>query len=211
MKSARGFTLMEIMIAVGLFAIISVAALAPLVFTVRSLDVAQKDWIIHARERNIAMQIFSEIRGAVRSDETSVRIERASGLSLENDDRIAVFSLLPLKKGGPAAVCVYRVFKEDSLKKVKGGLYRFELALPLEDSLLLANAQNRLPINVDIERLKPEDGKCISSVVTGMKIYARNGQNWVEDYSGQVPTDVKIELQLGEKRKCEYEEYFKTK
>ena len=210
MRAKYGFTLMEIMLAVGLFAIISVAALAPLVFTVRSLEMAQGDFKQHTRERRVVTQLFSELRAAEKSDNTCVRIEHAMGLSLAKDDRLALFSLLPLKKGRPAAVCVYRVFKEDSLKKIKGGLYRFEFALPLSRDMLLENAQSSLPINVDIEKLKPEQGKCVSQAVTGLNVFALNGGEWVQGYSGQLPVAIKLELEMG-KRKCEYEEYFKAK
>ncbi len=204
----RAFTLIEIMIAAALFGIISVAALAPLVFTVCSLDYAQKSRLAQNRERRLQLQIFAELRTAVsEGNVTAVRIERASGLSLEDDDRLAVFSLYPLKSGRPAAVCVYRVFKEDKLRKVTGGLYRFELALPLEDNLLLPDAQERSPINVDIEKLKPEAGKNIIPAVTGMKIYAFSNGEWSEEYSGAQPEAVKIVLKQG-KRETEYMEYF---
>ncbi len=195
------------MIAVAIFGIISAAALAPLVFTVKSLDDAQKSRIAYNKERQTILGIFAELRTVVRDGETPVRIERASGLSIEDDDRLAVFSLRPLKKGSPAALCVYRVFKEDSLKKIKGGLYRWELALSLDESLLLEGAADRKPSNVDIEKLKPETGKNIIPSVTGMKIYALQGSEWNEDYSGQLPEAVKIELKRGD-AVTEYEEYF---
>ncbi|MDO4952606.1 MAG: prepilin-type N-terminal cleavage/methylation domain-containing protein [Synergistaceae bacterium] len=203
----KAFTLIEIMIAVAIFGIISVAALAPLVFTVRSLDDAQKSRMAYNKERQAVLGIFAELRSAVRDAQSSVRAERASGLSVAEDDRLAVFSFLPLKKGNPAAVCVYRVFKENRLKKIKGGLYRWELALPLDDTLLLADAADRTPINVDIEKLKPETGKNIIPSVSGMKIYALQGSEWSEDYSGQLPEAVKIELKRGD-AVTEYEEYF---
>lgn len=196
------------MIAVALFGIISVAALAPLVFTVRSLDYAQKSRLAQNRERRLLLRIFAELRTAVsEGDVTAVRIERASGLSLEDDDRLAVFSLHPLKSGRPAAVCVYRVFKEDKLRKVTGGLYRFELALPLEDNLLLPDAKDRSPINVDIEKLKPEAGKNLISSVTGMKVFVSANGELSEEYSGALPEAVKIVLKQG-KRETEYVEYF---
>jgi len=205
----HGFTLIEVMLAVALFAIIATTALAPLMFTVRSLKNAQQQWIVNVRQERAVKQIFSQVRAAVREGtETAVRVERASGLSVSDDDRIAVFSLLPLKQVRPAAVFVYRVFKEDKLKKVAGGLYRFEFALPLDDYLLLPSASDRSPINIDMEKLKPEEGKVIVPDAVGMRVYVWQDNEWKEDYSGQIPQALKIEIKR-EKGTSEYEEYFR--
>ena len=47
----KGFTLIEIMLVVALTGIIAAAALAPLVFTVSSLQDAQKTWSKRIRDR----------------------------------------------------------------------------------------------------------------------------------------------------------------
>ncbi|NMA33682.1 MAG: type II secretion system protein, partial [Clostridiaceae bacterium] len=44
MRRHEGFTLIEILLAVGLTGIIAVASLVPLVFTVQSLETVQKGW-----------------------------------------------------------------------------------------------------------------------------------------------------------------------
>lgn len=204
----EGFTLIEVMLAVGLFAIIATAALVPLMFTVRSLKSAQNDWQKDTRSQRYVQQIFSELRSCVRQGtETSVRVERASGLNVADDSRIAVFSLLPLKQGHPAAVCVYRVFKADKLKKITGGLYRFEFALPLPAALLLDGASDRLPINIDMEKLTPAKGKNIIPSAVGMKIDVLKDGQWEEEYSGMLPEALKIEVKL-DKGNIVYEEYF---
>jgi len=207
-SAKKAFTLIEVMLAVGLFAIIATTALAPLMFTVRSLKSAQEIWLKDMRSQRYVKQIFSEVRSCVRQGaETSVRVERASDLNVSEDSRLAVFSLLPLKQGRPAAVCVYRIFKEDKLKKVEGGLYRFEFALPLADELLLSAAANRQPINIDMEKLTPEKGKRIIPSAVGMKVYVFRDGHWEEEYSGLLPEALKIAVKL-EKGNIEYEEYF---
>lgn len=210
MRAAKqGFTLIEVMLAVALFAIIATVALAPLMVTVRSLKDAQQKWLVNVRREREIKKIFSQIRAAVQEGtETCVRTERASGLSVSDDDRLAVFSLLPLKQGKPACVFVYRVFKEDKLKKVAGGLYRFEFALPLDDYLLLPSASDRSPMNVDMEKLKPENGKNIVPDAVGMKVYVWQDGSWNEEYSGLIPQALKIEIKR-EKGISEYEEYFR--
>ena len=63
----KGFTLIEILLAVGLAGIIAVAALAPLVFTVQSLETVQKGWGKNIKVMETAERIFSDTRNFARS------------------------------------------------------------------------------------------------------------------------------------------------
>lgn len=209
-KVKRGFTLIEIMLAVALFGIIATVALAPLVFTVRSLKTAQSEWLANGKQEMALEQIFDEIRECVRQGtDNPIRIERASGLSVADDSRLVVYSYLPLKRGRNVAVCVYRVFKEDKLRKVAGGLYRFEFALPLDAALLRADATDKSPLNIDTEKLEPKQGRNIIPSAKGIRFYALRDGQWVEDYIGTLPAAVKFELKR-EKGVSEYAESFRT-
>ena len=67
MKKQKGFTLIEILLAVGLVGIIAVAALAPLVFTVQSLETVQRDWGKSVKVMEAADRIFYDTRNFAES------------------------------------------------------------------------------------------------------------------------------------------------
>ena len=92
MKKQKGFTLIEIVLAVGLVGIISVAALAPLVFTVQSLEKVQKDWGKSIKTMGAAQKIFYDARNFAQSNSFPVfRTVHKEGLTVREDDRPLVW------------------------------------------------------------------------------------------------------------------------
>ena len=123
-----GFTLIEIMLVVGLVGIIAATALAPLVFTVDSLGAAQKSWNESDRQRLAAERIFTDVRSAVPNQAfQSVKIIHKSGLSSAADDRLLVWSAAPAREGRGVCLVVYRVIAATAFTSQKGGLYRWLL------------------------------------------------------------------------------------
>ena len=69
MRKKKGFTLLEIIIALAITAIIMSAGIAPLLYTSRMIRVTRENFSKSNRERSAANRIFSDIRGAVSLNE----------------------------------------------------------------------------------------------------------------------------------------------
>ena len=125
-RRARGFTLIEILLVVGLVGIIASAALAPLVVTVRSLEEAQARWGRRHNARDAADAMYRDLRLALRNPSfQSVRIIHEESLGNDADDRLVMWSAAPKYEGKSAGVVVYRVLPEDSFSDDAPGLYRW--------------------------------------------------------------------------------------
>jgi len=217
--SRQGFTLIEILLVVGLIGIIAAAALAPLLFTVNSLDEAQKQRKIAARERNAVEGLFSDVRSAVHTPYfSSVRSVRGGGLTIEDDDRLLVWSASPIHENGVVSLIVYRVMASSAFDNAEGGLYRWVLSGPEAAGRLSAEAVSDIrvrsskatsvsPLMFDTDTLKTNNGKLLLRGVDGLRISAWSGSEWAQEYEGPVPDALKIEISIKGK-KHEYEEWF---
>ena len=102
-RRARGFTLIEILLVVGLVGIIASAALAPLVVTVRSLEEAQARWGRRHNARDAADAMYRDLRLALRNPSfQSVRIIHEESLGNDADDRLVMWSAAPKYEGKSA-------------------------------------------------------------------------------------------------------------
>ena len=106
-RRARGFTLIEILLVVGLVGIIASAALAPLVVTVRSLEEAQARWGRRHNARDAADAMYRDLRLALRNPSfQSVRIIHEESLGNDADDRLVMWSAAPKYEGKSAGAAI---------------------------------------------------------------------------------------------------------
>ena len=235
---SRGFTLIEILLVVGLVGVIAATAIAPLIFTVESLQDAQRSWGESGRERAAAERIFADVRGAVESPAfQSVKIVHKEGLSAQKDDRIMIWSSSPTKEGGPVSLVVYRVVVPSALDNQKGGLYRWvvkgarsESKSDINKSILstdvsdgkrgasgdikqtlsaASDKKDETPMDLDTDTLKPEDGRLLLPGADGLKLQAALGKEWTDDYEGFTPPAMRIEITVKD-RTYSHEEWFPT-
>ncbi|MCE5201070.1 MAG: type II secretion system GspH family protein [Synergistaceae bacterium] len=217
-----GFTLIEIMLAVALVGIIAATALAPLVFTVESLKDTQKQWGARIKERAAVENIFADVRGAVENPSFApLRTIHNGGLTVQEDDRLLIWSASPVREGGIVSLVVYRVLTGSALDNKKGGLYRWilegvksdpNLSGELFSKGLIAASRSLItssedPIKFDSDKLKAEDGRMVLPDAEGMRISVWSGTDWVQDYEGSVPEALKIGITIKGKKHV-YEEWF---
>ena len=211
-KSA-GFTLIEIMLAVALTGIIAAAALAPLLFTVKSLSEAQREWGRNTRDRFAADKIYRDVRSSIENPSFSpFKIIHKDGLSLQNDDRLLVWSASSAKEGMPVSLIVYKIVSAAALDSNKSGLYRWVLkSVPsqYEENSLSAGAVQRAsaPIDIDTDTLKTEEGKLLLAGADGLSLSVWNGSEWVGEYSCELPPAMRLQISMNGK-KFSYEEWF---
>jgi prepilin-type N-terminal cleavage/methylation domain-containing protein len=232
---SSGFTLIEIMLVVGLVGIIAATALAPLVYTVDSLGAAQKAWNTNDRERLAAENIFNDVRRAVPNQSfQSVKIIHQSGLSSVNDDRLLVWSSAPAREGRSVCLVVYKIIAVSSFSDKKGGLYRWlinaassgdvtDTVPSSSDAVMSSDAADYLsgdlklstneagkkstPMDTDTEALKPEDGKLVLAGVDGLGTKALLGREWTDEYEGSMPPALRITFTVKDKT-YQHEEWF---
>lgn len=197
---------MEIMLAVGLVGIIAAAALAPLVFTVRSLEEAQKRWGTSHNTASTFDRIYSDARRVIPNPSFSTfKIVHKSGLSAnDEDDRLMLWSASPKYEEGIVGVVIYKVVQDDILHKNEPGLYRWVYTnIPSGGTVIsgdfdaMRNAES--PMEMDTDKLDPLDGKLLLADVTGLKFYIRYENDWTQvSYDGGLPEFLRTEIISGD-------------
>lgn len=196
--AAPGFTLIEILLAVGLVGIIAAAALAPLVFTVMSLEDAQKTWNASRSEDAAVDTLFRDIINIVKNQAfSSLRVIHKDGLSVKEDDRIMIWSGAPALEGGKSTgLVVYRVLEDSRLDRTTGGLYRWTVMDVIASSDQRAS-KPATPMDFDVEKLKAADGKLLLGDVTGMRLRVWQKEQWADEYGGDMPGAISFVLYKG--------------
>ncbi len=203
---ARGFTLIEILLVVGLVGIIASAALAPLVVTVRSLEEAQARWGRRHNARDAVDAMYRDLRLALRNPSfRSVRIIHEESLGNDADDSIVIWSAAPKYEGGSAGVVVYRVMPEDSFSDEAPGLYRWvicgqpSLHVQSGDVFGPESADVPEPMDIDPDGLEAKDGELILSTARGLRFYFPHGEEWErEAYDGWIPPILRTDIVLAD-------------
>lgn len=203
---ARGFTLIEILLAVGLVGIIATAALAPLVVTVRSLEEAQARWGRRHNARGAADAMYRDLRLAIRNPSfLSVKIIHEEKLGRDADDRIMIWSAAPKHEGKSAGVVVYRVMPENPFRSEAAGLYRWvicgqpSLHAQSGDVFGPESADVPEPMDIDPDKLEAKDGELVLSTARGLRFYFPSGDEWKrERYEGWIPQILRTEIVLTE-------------
>ena len=189
------------MLVVGLIGIIATAALAPLVFTVRSLEEAQQRWGTSHNTAAAAEKIYSDVRRVVPNPSFSTfKIIHKSGLSTEADDRLVVWSAAPKYEGKNVGVVVYKIVAKGALNNAKPGLYRWVLvnvpsaAAVSGDISGGSSSEPETPMDVNADELDPKKGKLILADAAGVKFYVWKENKWEQEYDGKLPKLLKTEI-----------------
>lgn len=196
---SRGFTLIEIVLVAGLAGIIAAAALAPLVYTVRSLGEAQSSFKAENAKRYAVRTIFSDMRGAAANVKfPPVKIRRGQGLSSTGSSLVIWTAATSAEAGSPALVVYGTLRGADG----EGTLFRWVV----RDAPGRPNGE--LPImELDISELPEEEGKKVAGGLKDVIFSARKAGNWQKDYEGYVPEALKVELVRNNGTEL-YEEWF---
>lgn len=194
----RGFTLIEVLLATGLAAVISAAVLVPMIYTVNSLEKAGNEFG-RASDRGIAASlIFRDIRNS--SPELPVPViktEVKNSLAVKNDGRLTVWTRSPSNEGKAAGAVAYKILKDtdgegyslyrwilppDTAVSSRSGIFRDE------------KASARGPAERDTDGLKREEGKLVLKNIEGIIFEAHDGIEWKQEYSGAIPSAFKIRI-----------------
>ena len=198
MRGRAGFTLIEIMIVAGLAGVIASAALAPLVFTVGSLDEAQSRWGARRSPAAAVERIYSDARRVVANPSfPSFKVIHKSGLSRENDDRLVIWSGAPKFEGKGTGVVVYKIAGGGPFESEKRGLYRWTIVGEASHGAASGDSSSggaKSPMDVDTDALDAKNAKLTLAGAEGVRFQIYGGEKWEDDYAGALPTALRTKI-----------------
>ncbi|MCL2684283.1 MAG: prepilin-type N-terminal cleavage/methylation domain-containing protein [Synergistaceae bacterium] len=188
MRKKIGFTLLEIMIALAIAAIIMSAGIAPLLYTSRIIRSTREKFQKSNRERYAANRIFADIRGAVSVNEKNpVAIKEYDEITAGANDFLIVrsaattYTIAPLSSvvwGRPGSVSVRADFEP--------GLYRWVLS------------RDTPPGEVNVRELDPHDASLILQDVDEVSFSVPQDGGWTREYTGIMPRALRVTFVYGD-------------
>lgn len=192
-----GFTLIEIIIVLGIAAVIFSAGIAPLLFTVRTLGEARDQFTADDLERAVFNRIVQDIREASKVSSTSpVTVMKSEELSDRPRDALIVWTTTPAYAGTYMGNAVWAIAKPKITDhSAKNGLCRWIMSNDVHPETELAD----LLAEHEHQQMIPD--------VLGMTIEMMRLSEWEEDYIGGVPTAVRVVFEY-EDRESVHEAWF---
>ena len=181
-----GFTLIEVMIAVMLTGMVTALALAPVVVTVRRVVELQQDYSdASALSRALAF-IGRDAAAALRTAPVPVIVKDGRALGGGDDDVLIVMSASPARQDVAAGSLVYRIERGSPMRQdLLPGLYRWVLS-------------GKLPTEVDLDKLRGEEGQLVLPGVTDFRVEVPvDGEERRKEYKGPLPAGLFIALTRG--------------
>lgn len=184
----KAFTLVEILVVVGIAGIIIIAALTPLTFTIRTIRNVQKDFSVSNKERFVINQIFQDAREVVGIQcAIPFQVIHKDESGNKTDDTLLLWTITPSYSGGSMACVVYRMLPKSILgPELPEGLYRWVIAKGLQ------------PESIEEEDIKLEEGKLVLPGIAGVRFSAMEGTEWVDEYKGRSPQALRVTLKREE-------------
>ncbi|MDR1579381.1 MAG: GspJ family type II secretion system protein [Synergistaceae bacterium] len=179
----RGFTLVEVLIALAIGGIIVAAGIAPLMFTVRTLARSRDDFARKNVERAAVNRILQDAREMNPLNcETPFRIGKPENLG--DDGRyLAVWTSAPTYYGLPASSVVWGVpGKSAPDAETRAGLYRWVIS------------DGTMPRSLDFTALDPVSGSLALPDVRSVSFSALDGAEWNDSYEGAFPRALRVSM-----------------
>lgn len=192
----RGFTLIEIVIVIGIASVIFTAGIAPLLFTVRALSDERTRYTENDRERIACIRIFQDMSSAASENRSDpIRVQTHEELSEKKSEVLAVWSRSPVHQGSPVSNVVYAIPEQKLGGGRAPGLHRWIISVDITSSTMLE------------EMLDAERSQLLIPGLKGFSVLALRDGEWREHYTGSIPTAVKILLEYEDDEKS-YEYWF---
>jgi prepilin-type N-terminal cleavage/methylation domain-containing protein len=184
-RARLGFTLVEVLISVTLFGLISAIAFAPAVAVVRRFEDVRAEEAAEQRMEYLLRRVPREMRlsPAEFGDGPAVVLVKKDVLGGAADDRLAFWSDF----GGEAGVRALRVVRRGVGWTGEAGVYIW--ILPLAE-----------PESVNWDMLDPAEGRLLMAGVDSLRFEALDFESgeWSGEYSGRRPRGIRITVRSGE-------------
>lgn len=190
----KGFTLVEVLVAVMLTGILTALALVPVVRTVNSVVSTQQEYTDYAALSRTLDFIARDLNSAMRLASPVLAVKDHEALGGNADDVLIVMSTSPSAQNMPPGSVVYKlaeggIMHTDTLS----GLYRWIVP-------------GVSPEAVKTDTLSPEDGQLVLPGVTAFSVEIPYGDKEDErrkSYSGVLPAGLVMSLERKEDKNDE--------
>jgi prepilin-type N-terminal cleavage/methylation domain-containing protein len=184
MTVERGFTLVEVLIALAIGGVIIAAGIAPLMFTVRTLARSREDFARMNMERTAVNRIFQDAREMNPLNcETPFRLGESETPGTDDGGYLAVWTSAPSYYDLPESSVVWGVPGEGVFNaETRAGLYRWVIS------------DDMMPRSLDAAALNPESGSLAIPDVRGVSFSALDGGEWRDSYEGAFPRALRVRL-----------------
>ena len=182
----RGFTLIEIMIAVMLTGLLTTLALAPVASTVRRVVETQNDYgDVSALSRTLNF-IARDLSNSVRMLQTSLIVIDHERLGGRADDVLIFMSNSPAAQNLPAGTVVYKIHEGGFVSSnVIPGLYRWI-------------CEGKTPNEIDHEKLDIKDAQLVLPDVNSFSVEIPSNEGLKSDrqkeYKGALPLGLYLKI-----------------
>lgn len=185
MNRRKGFTLIEILIAVMLTGLLTTLALAPVVITVRRVVETQQEYSdLSALSRTMSF-IERDLSSAMRLSSNVLTIVDHESLGGKDDDILMIMSTSPTVQNMPAGTVVYKVSEGGIMhSNVIPGLYRWIFP-------------GKMPNVIKTDTLNPEEAQLVLPDVNEFCVEVPTGlheDDRRKEYRGSLPVGVYIKI-----------------
>lgn len=185
MNRRKGFTLIEILIAVMLTGLLTTLALAPVVITVSRVVETQQEYSdLSALSRTMSF-IERDLSSAMRLSSNVLTIIDHEALGGKDDDVLMIMSTSPSVQNMPAGTVVYKILEGGIMhNNVIPGLYRWIFP-------------GKMPNVIKTDTLNPEDAQLVLPDVNEFCVEVPTGSHEDDrrkEYRGSLPAGVYIKI-----------------
>ena len=191
----KGFTLIEILVAVMLTGLLATLALAPVASTVRRVVDTQEEYSDVAALSRTMNFITRDLYSAMRLASNVITVKDHESLGGHDDDVLLIMSTAPTAQNLPSGTLVYKVNEGGMLhKNVIPGLYRWIFP-------------GKLPNAVNTDSMEDEEGQLVLPGVSDFCVEIPAGtheEDRRKSYSGPLPNGIYIKMRRGDRNTTNY-------
>lgn len=191
----KGFTLIEILVAVMLTGLLASLALAPVATTVRRVVETQEEYSDIAALSRTMNFIARDLNSAMRLASNVITVIDHEALGGHDDDTLLIMSTSPTAQNLPSGTLVYKVNEGGMMhRNIIPGLYRWIFP-------------GRMPNMIKTDSLNDEEGQLVLPDVSEFCVEIPSGSNKEDNrksYSGPLPAGIYIRIRRGERNNMSY-------
>ncbi|MBQ9594231.1 MAG: prepilin-type N-terminal cleavage/methylation domain-containing protein [Synergistaceae bacterium] len=181
----KGFTLVEILVAVMLMSMVTTLALVPVVRTVSRVVQVQESYMDVSALSRVVRFIERDLNSAIRTAPNVITIVDHEAANRGDDDTLMIMSTSPIMQGQSAGTLVYKIEEGGILhNNVIPGLYRWVFP-------------GKTPNMIDIDDLNGEYGQLVLPGLQQFRVEVPSGSKLDggnKNYRGLLPAGLYIKL-----------------